>query len=192
MRRLTLVLAVILALSFTAMAQDFPRMEVSGGYQFVRIQTGTPTSFGAINSSGVGGNFAYNFSKAFGVVGDIGLAKVTKTGRTDDKLYTFLFGPQVKYHGEARLHPFARVLVGAVRCSDGYQVGTPMVPNMSLSAQNTWAYGMGGGADMRVNDVISLRVAQVDYIRSHFADYHQSNLRIMGGITFQFGAAKTK
>ncbi len=187
MRRLTLVLVAILAMSFVALAQDFPRLEATAGYRYMRIQSGTPTSFGAMNSSGVGGGVAINFHKNIGLVADIGFDKVTRTGRTDDKLTTYMFGPQFKYRSEARLSPFGHFLVGAAHCNDGYEVGTPLDSSIILPATTEWAFGFGGGADLRLTDMISARVGQIDYIRTHFANYHQNNMRLTMGVVIHFG-----
>ncbi len=192
MRRLTLVLVAVLALSLVAVAQDFPRAEVSAGYRYMRMQTGQPTSFNAMNSSGFGGGFSFNVHKYAGVVADFGWDKVTRTGRTDDSVLTALFGPEFRYRGESKLSPFAHVMAGLARCNDGYVVGTPTDPSITLPATTVWASAFGGGADLRLTDKISVRLAQVDHLRTHFAGYHQNNFRLTMGVVIGFGQGKTK
>ncbi len=187
MRRLTLGLVVVLALSLVAVAQDFPRMEVNAGYSFQRIQTGTLTSFTSVNSSGFGGGAGFNFTKNFALVADLSYAKITKKDYPDAKVTSFMFGPKFTYRGEARLSPFARFLVGAMSHGDNYPGGTPTEPSQVWAAETKWAFGFGGGVDARVNDLVSLRVAQVDYLRSHFGNYHQNHFRLGMGIVIKFG-----
>ncbi len=184
MRRLTLVLVIVLALSFLAVAQEFPRAEFNAGYSYQRVQTRELTSFSAANFSGVAGGLNFNFHQNVGVFADIGYYKCTKKGVTDWKQTSFLFGPQFTYRGESRLSPFGRFGIGAVHVPDNYVVaGNP--------AATKWAYSFGGGADVRVNNHLSVRAAQVDYIRTHFFDKHESNVRLSFGIVFKMGT-KTK
>jgi hypothetical protein len=200
MRRLTLVLVAILALSLVAVAQDYPRLEVSAGYRYSRVQEGAPTSFVGVNYSGVGASATFNFNRALGAFVDFGQMMCTKSGvdmngmkKNQYRQTSFLFGPQFTYHGEARLSPFARFYIGIMRANKGYVVGSGPNEFVTLAADQTkWADGIGGGVDMRLTKMISARLAQVDYIRSHFADYHQSNTRITVGITIKLGGGKTK
>jgi opacity protein-like surface antigen len=192
MRRLTLGLAVVLALSLAAVAQDFPRAEINGRYSFMRVQTGSPNSFSSVNSSGFGGGFNFNFTRNVGIVADVSYAMVTKPTRSDDRVTSFLFGPEFKYRSETRFSPFGHFLVGAMHHGDNYVLGTPLVPTVVTPAESKWAYGFGGGVDARITDHFSARAVQVDYLRSHFLDYHQSYFRLSMGIVVKLGGGKAK
>ncbi len=46
---------------------------------------------------------------------------------------------------------------------------------------------LGGGLDVSVNDSIAVRVAQVDYLRTHFFFQTQNKGRIAAGLVIRFG-----
>ena len=83
MRKLVFVGVLMLAMSCVAMAQDFPKFEVFGGYSYLRSDLDSTTSFGIYsNSEGTNGKsgatnghgfevaFTYNLNKWFGIKGD--------------------------------------------------------------------------------------------------------------------------
>ncbi len=180
MRRLTLVLVFVLALSFIALAQDFPRAEVNVGYAYQRAQTGTVTSFNAVNMSGVGTGVTFNFKPAFGLVADFAYQKTTTKGQTDNKMTTVLFGPQFTYRGESKLSPFARGYIGYVHAS-------PTFFGMTTGSDTEKAWGMGAGMDAHLSRYFSARLFQVDYVRTHFNRTHQNNVRLRFGLVFKLG-----
>jgi len=71
---------------------------------------------------------------------------------------TFLFGPQFTKHGE-QLRPFARALFGVVHGS-----AQAMADGESSKGSRTvFAASLGGGLDVKVNDHVAIRAAQIDY-----------------------------
>jgi hypothetical protein len=81
MRKLIFVGVLVLAMSGLALAQDFPKFEVFGGYSYLRNDLADATSwigdyygsdFGASKGSAHGfeASFTYNLNKWFGIKGD--------------------------------------------------------------------------------------------------------------------------
>jgi hypothetical protein len=81
MRRLLFAGILILAMSGLALAQDFPKYELFGGYSYMRSDLGNSTSWmgsyynsdsvpGASNGHGFEASFTYNLNKWFGIKGD--------------------------------------------------------------------------------------------------------------------------
>ena len=77
---------------------------------------------------------------------------------------------------------------------------TPETLPMSLSGapltNKDLAWAIGGGADYAVNGHISVRLGQVDYLRtqylSSFGGTHQDNLRISAGVLLRIGKVTTE
>src|SRR5271157_5949761 len=94
---------------------------------------------------GILADFSYHFN------GKIPLADVNNV-----HVYNILGGLQYKYHGEV-FSPFARVFVGAVDHAGGNR------------SQWSPGAGAGGGFDLNLSHMFTLRVAQVDYIYNTYS-----------------------
>jgi len=184
MRKLMLVLLVIGLLSLPLMAQDNPKVEVFGGYQYLHI--GSNSSGGISNGQGFNGWDAAvtgNLSNHFGVTGDFSGAYTTIQG-VSFKVYTYGGGPVVfTYAG--RIKPFAHVLFGGAHLS-GSESG------VSVST-NGYTVMAGGGVDVAVNKAVAVRLGQVDWLYYHFSGIMGSpsfsssnNVRFSTGIVFRF------
>lgn len=177
MRRFSLLLlAVSVIVSVTAAAQDFPRATVFGGYSYSRVQiVGTQ----ALNFNGFNLAGTINGNRYLGFTADFSGHYKSQAG-TSLSVYHFLFGPQLTYHNkDAKLSPFGRFLLGGSHASAGFGGAT--------ASETKWSYGFGGGVDVKVTDTFGIRVIQADYIRSHFANDHQNNLRLSFGISINAG-----
>lgn len=183
----------LILLSVTAMAQDAPRAEVFGGYQFVRANSG-------VQVSGID-NFALNgwdaslsgyFNRYIGITGDFagtyGTPKVLVTPVSDigvnTHLYTFMFGPVVRAANNSPFQPFAHVLFGGAHVS-----GSVKVPDLGFSISDSdtgFAWAAGGGLDFKVLPLIGIRLAQVDFLQTHIGGNNQNNFRYSGGVVLRF------
>ena len=89
--------------------------------------------------------------------------------------------------GNSPLQPFAQVLIGLAHSS-----GT-LVQGANPGAANggaAFASIFGGGADLRANPRISIRLFEADYLLTtvdNGSNNHQNNLRISTGIVVRFG-----
>src|SRR5271163_4123742 len=125
---------IVLLLGTTAFAQDYPKVETSPAFMYIR----TPTSFTVpltapvapgesfsadFNCVGGGGTIAYNVSSMLGIAADLGGCKILElngaTGplsRINGSEFTYLFGPRITFrHG--RFQPFGELSFGGTRIS---------------------------------------------------------------------------
>lgn len=160
MRNLFILAVLILFVAAPAMAQEAPKAELFGGYEYLHISGGN-------NCHGGGGNVAYNLNDWLGAVGDFGVCRVTSVSTN---AVNYLFGPRVSYRSYGSLTPFAQVLFGGEH----------------LAGANAFAMTLGGGADYKFTDHVSFR-GQVEYLYTHFGGAGQNNARIEAGIVYRWG-----
>jgi len=179
MRKLFILVAVILAIAGSAVAQDFPKAEIFGGYQFIRLNPGGGST--GANCQGGAGSVAGNLNHWFGVVGDFGACKITgQPSGTSAHLVNYLFGPKLTYRSHGRLAPFAQVLFG------GEHIGLS-ASGLGSSSDSSLAMTFGGGADYELTNHVSLRVIQAEYLYTKFGGTHQNNARISAGVVYRWG-----
>ncbi len=171
--RTTLVLAGLLALlPCSAAAQEAPKVEVFGGYSYIRANP--RGGFIGSNGSGWNASGAWNWNKQWGYVADFsGYYCCKGQGQRE---HNFLFGPQFNLRRH-RTNFFVHALIGA---SHGN------APAVSFS-DTVLSWAGGGGVDIRWTDRISLRVAQVDYFGTHYAGTPQHHFRASAGLVIKFG-----
>ena len=86
------------------LAQEGPRAELFGGYEYVVPNPSGP------GCHGFGTNLAYSLNNWLGAVGDFGISKETGVSTFHDVNY--LFGPRFSYRSYGKVTPFAQVLFG--------------------------------------------------------------------------------
>ena len=161
MRKLVAVLVVLGAVSLAAVAQETPRPEVFGGYQF----TGLDPSW-----HGNGWNGAANFylTRWLGVTGDFSGAYNTGT-----KFHTYTGGPVISTH-KGNFSPFAHALFGGGHASD------------SLGSASGFVMMVGGGVDIG-HQKMAFRAVQFDWLSTRFSGFtDNNNFRISTGMLFRF------
>jgi hypothetical protein len=188
--------ASIYILAFAALLLADPSraqsIEVFGGYSFVHAPvtftqtvlcpipgcpTGTNTQNLNLNGWDVGG--------AFKVFGPLALAAdFSRTSGSfqgaNTHLQTYLGGPQLRFPG--RISPFAHFLVGGAHESIDTSAG-------SLTfgpTQSAFATALGGGIDLKVLPLLSIRPIQIDYLLTHFNSGTQNQPRVSAGIVVHF------
>ncbi|MCS7080914.1 MAG: porin family protein [Chloracidobacterium sp.] len=181
---LTAIAAVGLVwFSAPAYAQDVPQGELFAGFTYARLNDLTPRSpsqdaFG-FNLQGV-----YNVNRVLGIVGDFGAHYDNATN-----LYTFMAGPRVNLRSD-RLTPFAHVLLGGARAS---RVPVSGSRPLRFDGDGGFAMAVGGGLDVKVSDIVSLRPIQGEYMFTKIGGSGsvlrdtQSHLRLSFGVNFTFG-----
>lgn len=210
----TLVFGAMLLLGMAAVAQEYPRTELSLDYSYVHF---APAQADTNNKSlnGGGGAFVYNFTNHIGVKMDLqGYGSFTDTfnipassalpsgahGTVSGNLFTYLFGPQVKFRHQ-HMEILTEALIGAAH-SNVYgsafkticQPTATGCPGISSSPSNNgWAVMIGGGIDFPINHTISIRAAELDYLLTRFGNFfteanaNQNNFRYTAGVVFNFG-----
>jgi hypothetical protein len=152
--------ALLFALTLRVLGQDYPKMEVFAGYSHISNTTILDQS---LDSNGGIGSIAFNAKPWLGGVGEFGVyhSSLSRPAGATSTNVTFLFGPKFSAHPNARVTPFAQALFGGMHLGN-IQFGAEGVSN------NAFAMAFGGGLDVKLNQVIALRVVQVDWLRTHF------------------------
>lgn len=187
MRRflLSVVLSTLFALPL--MAQDNSRIEVFGGYQYLRV--GNADGGGAsLNTNGWNTSATFNLYKYLGVAADFsGSYKTLYPGAVfpiDVHMYTYTFGPVVTLHSGL----FAHALFGgahSIPTACALYSGSP--DECGSGVYNGFAMMLGGGLDARVTKSLAVRVLQIDWVRLPFKQGGENNnLRFSTGVVFRF------
>ena len=176
-----LSLIVLVALiSVPVMAQDTPKAEVFGGYQYQYLGGDFATLNGGsgINANGWDASVTGNINKHFGVTGDFSGVYKTISG-VSGHLYTYGGGPVVAVDFGGKINPFVHAIFGGFTFGAGGGGGS--------ASTNGFMMKFGGGVDVAVNKVIAIRLAQVDW------DYYRAqgtsedkNVNLSAGIVFRF------
>ena len=200
MRKLCLFLAALFVPMILG-AQDAPRVEVFGGYSYLRNSSN--------NFNGWEGQASFNFNRFLGVTADVDghyrtVAQFAPlagfSASANQRLYTFLFGPTATARF-GKHDVYAHALFGGAHSSLGAGVSLPIIGTISSGVTGATAFGMalGGGLDLGITDHIAIRPAQVDYLYTRFSTLdaistglfsnsgaHQNSFRYSGGLVFRF------
>ncbi|HMB28798.1 MAG TPA: outer membrane beta-barrel protein [Blastocatellia bacterium] len=192
MRKLFFIAALTLALPIISLAQDAPRLEVFGGYSYMRLEDDGSGLDRDLNGFNVSGNIAV-FGKRLGLKADVSghfgnIFVATGVPSTDQRQFLFLFGPQYSLRKSGKIQPFAHALFGFTRQT---------LKNDAISGDLTdtgFAFAAGGGVDLKaIGSRLSLRLLQADYVLTKFGDGASSgnntnnNVRISTGMVVRFG-----
>jgi len=179
MRKSLILCGFILLAAGSAKAQENRGFEISGNYQYVRINPGGGTS--GVNCHGGSGSGAAYLNAWFGVVGEFGACKVTglPSGASSHEM-NYLVGPRAYIHAHGRVYPFVQALFGGERF-------TASAVGLGSASSNAFAAALGGGADVTLTRHVSLRALQVDYLYTHFGGASQNNVRLQSGIVWRIG-----
>jgi opacity protein-like surface antigen len=211
MKCFPLVLILLFA-ALSARAQETPKVEVFGGYSYLRGDLGDIS----VNSHGWNGSVTYNFDSILGIKADfsghagnktfttqipapipiVGDPFVTTSFDLRPRDFTFLFGPQVTYRKKKTVIPFGHVLLGGVNRKvriplNATQIVNPGTTTTTVSfvtgSDTGFGAAFGGGLDLRVSKRVALRAFQVDYLLSRVSIGTQHNLRLSTGLVLRFG-----
>jgi outer membrane protein OmpA-like peptidoglycan-associated protein len=179
------MLAVVLPWLAVAQQQE-PRVEVFGGFSWLRIDTqgldgpaldaitGAPAGTFDVRRNFYGWESALqiNGNRWFGIKADISGHYRTPVISNDPanfpglprfNIYSFLFGPVISRRSE-RATLFVHALFGANRISSG-DFEDPFNPPQTTSISNTaFAMALGGGLDVKLSKSVAWRLFQVDYL----------------------------
>ncbi len=182
MRKLLLIAALTLALPILAQAQESPRTEVFGGYSYLRGDDDD----GGIDLHGWNASFNQNIVKWAGIKADFsghyGDVTLSATQRADISSHLFLVGPQFSLRKSERFTPFGHALFGVMRADLTFFDPTGKV---SLT-DSAFAMALGGGLDIKVFDIMAVRLFQADYVLTRFDDDTQNAFRVSTGLVLRF------
>ena len=182
MYRILAVLALATILPLQALAQDAPRAEVFGGFQYFRANSGTDVAnLDHFHLNGWDASLSGFFNRYLGVTADLsgayGSPEVLGVP-IHTKQHTFMFGPVLRLTNPTHLTPFVHALGGGVHISADAD-GT----NASETAA---AWAVGGGVDLNIAPILSVRLAQVDYLQTRIGGTNQNNFRYAAGVVLRF------
>jgi len=177
------LLSALLVSSLPANGQEASKLDLYGGYDYVRYHadprvSGVPPSE-SFNANGVSGQIAYNPIDWLGLVGELSGYALPRQGLGTTHQVSYLFGPRINLR-RGRITPFAQVLLGRIWLEDGITFG-------SLSA---FAMTAGGGIDVGVARHIAIRPLQAEYFLTTAPDGNndrQNSFRYSAGVVLRFG-----
>ena len=204
--------SALILVSTIAWSQEYPKAETAFDYSYVRYAPNFPGSQGH-SFNGGGGAFVLNINHWLGLKADLqGYNSFTThfalpasatfpagvTGNAQGNLFTYLFGPQIKIHSP-RIQPFVHLLFGGaysnVYANAFNNVCRPALGACAFSkapSNNTFAMAFGGGIDIPIGHVVSIRPVGLDYLytnfNNRFNNSNQNNFRYSGGINFNLGS----
>jgi len=153
------------------MAQDYPKAEIFGGYQYLRLGG----DLGDLNANGWNVSLTGNFNNWFGVAGDFSGTYKTVSG-VSGHVYSYTGGPVVSLNSGGKVNPFVHALFGGSNFGGG-----------GGSSINAFTMMFGGGADVKVARALAIRLFQADWVYYRNAGVGESkNVRISTGIVFRF------
>jgi len=178
----------LLLLPLVAVAQEYPRAEVFGGYSYFRTNTD------GVGLNGWNASVTGNLTSWLGIEGDFsgsyGSPDVFGFGVpfVDVNSHRFMVGPKLSYRSRAAT-PFAHFLIGTARASTssfGYSI-----------SDSALATAVGGGIDINLSKSIVFRAVQADYLMTRFnaapqvflsgLNGRQNNFRVSTGLVIRLG-----
>jgi outer membrane immunogenic protein len=191
MRSVLLSTILLLVGASGAAAQGSYSGDAAAVYHWVRSNAG-PGECGCFGLNGGGISGSWNFHGPWSVVADIssefnGSAPLAGDSLT---LTSFLAGaryriPQPWLEGNHKPQPFAQILLGEAHAGGG-------VAGVA-DGSHEFATRMGGGIDVPVNSHFAVRIIQLDYFLTTFANStndHQNNLLVGAGIVYHWSREK--
>jgi Outer membrane protein beta-barrel domain len=197
MRHILQSLLLLVFLVAPCLAQETPAWQLFAGYSFQRADVreyfkSTPIIYTArhhyVNMNGVEFSATENRNSWFG--GTLDLSAYFKTPQlgsvsNQERIYSILYGPRISYpHPIRGGTAYAHALFGAAHSSVSV---TPTGPHA-----NDFSFGMaiGGGFDLPFRNGVSVRVLQLEYLRTAAYGSGQNNYRLSAGVVFNTGTAK--
>jgi hypothetical protein len=166
MRKLALLVALLALLGLPASAQEYPKGEIFGGFSYARPGT-------EVNAYGWQVSISENPHRKVGLTADFG-GQYKSIGGVTASAYEFLFGPRYTVRGKD-LTGFVHGLIGGATVRGAGQ------------SASGFAMGFGGGFDANVNQHISIRILQADYIPTRIGGTWGHSFRLGAGVVVKIG-----
>jgi opacity protein-like surface antigen len=212
MRRILYAAVVIVLLAGVAAAQDFPKVEVFGGYSLARIgfpnDLSTALDLGVSASDitthrfikkGFDASFTYNATSAFGVEADfkynsgdilsanVSVGGVSGSGQAKLSSFAFMAGPHFAARKSEAVTPFAHALFGIDRGKiSGHGEAQGQSANVDFGSDTGFAMALGGGLDVKVHKNVAIRLIQADYFLTKHESESWNNVALAFGVVFRF------
>jgi opacity protein-like surface antigen len=183
MRRLIVLVAALIAFTALTFAQDeptAPKAELFIGYNLQHTDLSNE-SLGTANLSGANVQGTAFLHKNLGITADISNSYGSDVLQSGENVrrYTYLFGPTYALHTQSNFTPYVHALFGV----DHERVS---VSNLGDFTDNSFAYTLGGGIDVKLVQHVALRPAQLDFLHTDHGSVGQNNFRYSAGVVFKF------
>lgn len=190
------VILILALIGISAVAQQkspdpvtvTPHYELSVGYNYIGANAlpGDSDHFG-LNGGYVSG--AFHFNDWFSIAGEFRGAQADKISMLgqDLTLLTYAGGPRITFGGR-RFVPYGQVLFGGAHAGNSYFPSA--APTLSKTSSSSWALLAGGGLDINLTRRFAVRVPEVQYLRTSFANGgsdFQNQIVVGAGLVFKFG-----
>jgi opacity protein-like surface antigen len=208
--RIVVLVGLALLMGRSAFAQEYDKTEISGNYSYASGNPANTLHRFALN--GGGGAIVYNFNRFFGIKGDLqgyGASTSTFTALTvnpliagativpsvsaSGNLFTYLGGAQLRLPTHT-FKPFGEILIGGAHTNLYRNLNSVLGVISTGTSNNSFAFAVGGGFDIRLNKHLAIRPFQMDYLSTSFKDNlvlagntHQNNWRYLAGLNLTFG-----
>jgi hypothetical protein len=178
---------ILLALCYSAAAQEYPKYEFSGGYFYSRL--------GGQNWKGWMVEGAKNLSPVLGIMVDVGRPTGTYTledstsavwYQEKNKMYTIMGGPQFTYRGPYKLIPFGHFFMGATHTSSQTDYNYDGATGSYEDSGTHFSMGIGGGMTYDWVGPLVVR-GQMDYMGYRSSGYWFKGIRMSIGLTLKIG-----
>lgn len=210
-KTLVVTLLVLLTGVLSVSAADFAKVETFFGYNYSRINSSTDVP--SFSANGGDAQVAVNVNSVLGLVGDFGAVHNGNIAdfHLDTTLVNFLFGPRFNIR-KGRVVPYGQFLLGGIHAGTSGEVAStlpstlpPIIPGISnpkpgapvslraSTSQTAFAYVLGGGLDLKINNVVSFRAIDLGWFMTRLQnvrsqqDKNQDHIRVLTGINFTFG-----
>jgi hypothetical protein len=166
-------------LAGSAFAQDYPKAELFGGYEFRSVEVDGTTRE---NVNGGAFSVSVNFTRRFALETEAGIYREPLgNGGGTANVYSYLAGPRFNFKHSKRGLLFLHSLLGFDHLH-GSDFGLP-VSDTAIAAV------LGGGVEWKLSDRIGVRPS-LDYALSHYSAT-QNDIRASIGFTYSFGGQKS-
>ena len=192
MRWLLVSTVLLLAGAASAPAQQNTYSgDAAAAYYWMRANAG-PGQCGCFGMNGGGLSGSWNFRSSWSAVVDISAENRSSAPPANNSLtlVSYLAGaryklPQPWLEGNHQPQPFAQIILGAAHAGGG-EAGVG-------DGSYKFATRIGGGIDVPLSAHFALRIIQIDYYLTTFANAtndHQNNLLVGGGIVYHWSRQK--
>jgi hypothetical protein len=211
MKQFLSLLMVGALFGLSVFAQEGPKADLFLGYSFLRYNSAQ--TIPAFTANGGAGTFAWNFSDHIGLEAELGGYHNGNVNdyHFDTTSFSYLFGPRISWGRHKTFDPYIHTLFGGQHASTSIAADSILVVNPLATdklkdgryqtATNAFGMAIGGGIDIKLSKLITLRPAQIDYYLTRFevpdvtfppgttapSARNQNNFRYAAGIVFNFG-----
>lgn len=191
-------LMAVLGAGRPAFAQDTPKVEISGGYQLLRVETGEGESYPVGWYADAVGNITRNVGLVFQVGGNYktydesfseGSSSFQMTAHV--RIHEFMGGARFSAHPNDKVTPFGQFLFGVIHYGGDassvmrFEGQTVMESHEKGDSASDAAMQVGGGVNFMLTRTFGIR-AGADYLRMFSEEEGVDLFRVGAGVVFAF------